>query len=53
MLQNSVGHKTVVGSGATGFAVGVGLVADRDDAPAAYRTHTTELVLHRPPLGVN
>ncbi|MEV6214407.1 hypothetical protein [Nocardia sp. NPDC051833] len=29
------------------------LLADWDDAPAAYRAHTTELVLHRAPLGVS
>ncbi|MBW0273574.1 zinc-binding alcohol dehydrogenase [Nocardia sp. MH4] len=27
------------------------LLADWDDAPEAYRAHTTKLVLHRPPLG--
>ncbi|MEV0059394.1 hypothetical protein [Nocardia sp. NPDC050718] len=29
------------------------LLADWDDAPAAYRAHTTKLVLHRAPLGVS
>jgi len=28
------------------------LLADWDDAPAAYTAHTTKLVLHRPPLAV-
>lgn len=28
------------------------LLADWDDAPEAYRAHTTKLVLHRAPLGV-
>jgi hypothetical protein len=27
------------------------LTADWDDAPEAYRAHTTKLVLHRPRLG--
>ncbi|MEV2220379.1 alcohol dehydrogenase catalytic domain-containing protein [Nocardia vinacea] len=29
------------------------LLADWDDAPDAYRAHTTKLVLHRPPLGID
>ncbi|WP_433682903.1 zinc-dependent alcohol dehydrogenase [Nocardia sp. CA-119907] len=29
------------------------LLADWDDAPDAYRAHTTKLVLHRQPLGTN
>lgn len=29
------------------------LLADWDDAPAAYQEHTTKVVLHRPPLDLN